>query len=80
MSKTKILVIDDEEAILDALQIFLEQEGYDVQTIDRYDDYLENAKTLPDMIILDILLMEEDGREIVKKLKASPKPRIFRLL
>lgn len=75
MSKTKILVIDDEEAILDALQIFLEQEGYDVQTIDRYDDYLEKVKTLPDMIILDILLMEEDGREIVKKLKASPKTK-----
>lgn len=73
--KPKILVIDDEKAILHALQIFLDQEGYTVEVITKYGDYLDKIKPddLPDIIILDILLMEEDGREIAKKLKNSIK-------
>jgi DNA-binding response OmpR family regulator len=73
----KILVIDDETTILSALQIFLEQEGYQVEAISKYQGYLEglNKSELPDLIILDILLMEEDGREVAKKLKGSTKTK-----
>jgi DNA-binding response OmpR family regulator len=73
----KILVIDDETTILSALQIFLEQEGYQVEAISKYQGYLEglSKSELPDLIILDILLMEEDGREVAKKLKGSAKTR-----
>ena len=70
--KSKILIIDDETAILNALQIFLEQEGYDVEAVDKYDDFLEKkGGDLPDLVILDIILLDEDGREIAKKLKAN---------
>jgi len=71
--KAKILVIDDETAILNALQIFLEQEGYKVEAVSSYQGYLDglSKKELPDLIILDILLMEEDGRAVAKLLKAK---------
>ncbi len=73
----KILIIDDEASILNALQIFLEQEGYSVEACDNYDGHLEEigAEDLPDVIILDILLRNDDGRSIAKKLKSSPKTR-----
>lgn len=73
----KILVVDDESAILNALGFFLEQEGYEVETTDKFDSYLSGVpKTeLPDAIILDILLNQEDGVKIAKGLKADSKTR-----
>lgn len=73
--KPKILIVDDETAILHALGLYLRQEGYSTEAIAKFDHYLanmENAK-LPDVIILDILLNQEDGLKIVKELKADRK-------
>lgn len=70
--KAKILIIDDETAILNALQIFLQQEGYDVEAIEKYENLLDDKSVaLPDLIILDIILLDEDGRAIAKRLKAN---------
>jgi CheY-like chemotaxis protein len=68
--KKKLLVVDDEQDILEFLQVILEDEGYFVVTTDK-DNYLEwlNNDTLPDLILLDLLLSGKDGREIVKHLK-----------
>lgn len=77
MSKigTKILVIDDDASVLHALGMFLEQEGYDVVTAGGYDGRLARARRsdLPDLIILDILLSDENGCEVAKKLKSNDK-------
>jgi CheY-like chemotaxis protein len=68
--KKKLLVVDDEQDILEFLKVIFEDEGYIVVTTDK-DDYLEglNNDTLPDLILLDLLLSGQDGREIVKHLK-----------
>ena len=74
--KSKILIIDDETAILNALQIFLEQEGYEVDAVEKYENYLDDkSNTLPDLIILDIILLDEDGREIAKRLKSNARTK-----
>ncbi len=67
----KILIIDDEPAILDALGAFLRHSGYGTDTITEYENYFDGSgnQSLPDLIILDILLMDEDGRKIAKALK-----------
>ncbi len=65
-----ILVVDDEESILEVVQIVLEGEGYVVQT-SMNSSFLQNITTLPDLILLDVLLSGEDGREICKKIKAD---------
>jgi len=72
--KKKLLVVDDEEDILEFLKVILEDEGYTVVTTDK-DDYLEKLQddTLPDLILLDLLLSGKDGREIVKYLKTNEK-------
>ena len=71
MSK-KILIIDDSEGILDALQIMLEDEGYQVET-SLNGEILEKLEkgNLPDLILLDILLSGKDGRELCKTLKGK---------
>jgi len=75
--KSKILIIDDETAILHALQIFLEQQGYGVETVAGYNNLFENTKSedLPDIIIMDVLLSNEDGRVVAQELKSDPKTK-----
>jgi len=68
--KKKLLIVDDDEDILEFLKVILEEEGYSVITTDK-DDYLEKLHddSLPDLILLDLLLSGKDGREIVAYLK-----------
>ena len=70
----KILVVDDDPDILDALQMLLEFAGYDVKTSEK-GEYAENLHDtnggLPDLIILDVLLSGKDGRLICQKLKSQ---------
>lgn len=74
----KILVVDDDPDILDAIQFALEDEGYAVTTAEK-GEYAENLRDgnggLPDLIILDVLLSGKDGRLICKKLKGQDETR-----
>ena len=68
----KILVVDDDLAILEALQIVLENAGYDVTTIaDAQKVEREILQRNPDLILLDIWMSGQDGREITKHLKSK---------
>lgn len=74
----RILVVDDDAAILDALRLLLEDEGYLVQTTEKaeYAESLHDENGgLPDLIILDVLLSGKDGREICRHLKAQSDTR-----
>lgn len=70
----KIIVVDDNPDILDALQFMLEYAGYEVKTTEK-GEYAENLHDmnggLPDVIILDVLLSGKDGRLICQKLKSQ---------
>lgn len=67
-----ILVIDDDEAIVEVIKIVLEEDGFKVTT-DLKGEFFDNTqKTLPDLVLLDVLLKGKDGREICKKIKADP--------
>ena len=70
----KILVVDDDPDILDALQFMLEDAGYRVTTTEK-GEYAENLHDtnggLPDVMLLDVLLSGKDGRLICQKLKSQ---------
>lgn len=68
MPKT-ILVVDDEKDIVDMLKYNLEKEGYSVLTAHNGKRAVEFARRRPDLIILDIMMPEMDGLEVVKLLK-----------
>ena len=68
--KTKVLVVDDEEDIIELLKYHLKQQGYDVYTAVNGREAIDIAKdSLPDLIILDIMMPEMDGIEAFKALK-----------
>ena len=69
----KILVVDDEPDILEFLQELLIQEGYAVAVAERAD-YIDTLcdNSLPDLILIDVLLSGKDGRDIVRRLKSQP--------
>ena len=69
-TKKNILVVDDEPDIIEILQTMLEDAGYEVESTQRGDEVERLAEELqPDLIILDILILGKDGRDLAKSLK-----------
>ncbi len=67
-----ILVVDDEPDICNALQLCLQYEGYQVTTADNGRAALEQvAAARPDLILLDVMMPEVDGFEVLKRLRAD---------
>lgn len=66
----RILAIDDNPAILDVLNEILSFEGYEVVTISDGNSVFDAvAKVHPDLILLDVMLNNIDGRKICEALK-----------
>ncbi|MEW5759323.1 MAG: DUF835 domain-containing protein [Candidatus Thermoplasmatota archaeon] len=68
--KKKIMIVDDEPAVVDAVKTILETEGYD--TVEAYSGkeclrILGEEKV--ELVLLDILMPEMDGWEVLRKLK-----------
>ena len=64
----KIMIADDDAAILDSLSLMLEFEGYQVSATLNGETVLSMAEK-PDLLLLDIWMSGVDGRDICKKLK-----------
>ena len=68
--KKKILVVDDNPAILDVLMIMLEEVGYEVETTVDGSSLLTMKSNLPDLLLLDIWMSGVDGGDVCKVLKS----------
>ncbi|CAN5198352.1 hypothetical protein BH09PAT2_BH09PAT2_03110 [soil metagenome] len=68
--KKRILVADDDVAILDVVELMLVEEGYEVETI-ADGESLFNIQQNPDLILLDISMSGFDGRDICKHIKSK---------
>ena len=70
----KVLIIDDDPDILEAIQIVLETGGYASDTTTRGEEAQQKIESYqPDLIILDIYLSGQDGRQICEELKRDKK-------
>ncbi|PWK77312.1 two-component system KDP operon response regulator KdpE/two-component system response regulator MprA [Mucilaginibacter oryzae] len=66
----KIMIADDDPGIVDAVEMLLEFEGYDVvSTLDGSAALSDLKEQHPDLLLLDIWMSGEDGRDICKKIK-----------
>lgn len=74
-TKTKILIADDDPAICDSVQFMLEEEGYDVETTVNGETVYRMTQAYPDLLLLDIWMSGQDGREICKFLKSHPETK-----
>ncbi len=69
----KVLVIDDEVAIVEFIRLGLKYEGFQVESASNGPEGLAAAQRLsPDMVILDLMLPEMDGLEVCRRLRTNP--------
>ncbi len=69
----RILVVDDVADNVEILRMRLESLGYEIVVAEDGEQALAKvAETLPDLILLDIMMPKIDGLEVVRRLKADP--------
>ncbi len=70
MQKAKILIIDDDKLICWSLAKVLEKQGYQTAMLHRGKEVFDSVcSSAPDLILLDLMLPDISGLEILKKLK-----------
>ena len=76
MTKKKIMVVEDEQALLTLQSMLLSVEGYAVEGVMDGQTALDLVETMmPDLILLDIMLPEIDGLEVCRQVKANEATR-----
>ncbi|MFL0195977.1 response regulator transcription factor [Clostridium sp. WILCCON 0269] len=75
----KIYLVEDEHSLNILLEKYLKNEGYDVTTFFNGSCAKDRIKDMPDLWILDIMLPDIDGYELIKYIKQNNKdtPVIF---
>lgn len=69
MEKKKILVVEDEYSINDAITFALRKEAYDVRSVYNGKNALERFNEFkPDLVLLDLMLPDMDGFDICKEI------------
>jgi len=72
----KILVVDDDQSILDAMEITLKLQDYEVETTSKGEETFSKIESFkPDLIFMDVYLSGMDGREICKQIKQENKTK-----
>jgi DNA-binding response OmpR family regulator len=72
VSKELILLVDDEPSILQLARMYLEREGFRVQSVNDGEAALNQAaQQRPALIVLDVMLPKLDGFEVCRRLRAS---------
>jgi two-component system nitrogen regulation response regulator NtrX len=70
--KARILVVDDEQAIRDAMRMILEYDGYEVLTAASGPDALTMIdRDAPDLVFLDIKMPGQDGLEVLSRVRGQ---------
>ncbi|MCR5458157.1 MAG: response regulator transcription factor [Clostridiales bacterium] len=79
MMSTKILTIDDDRNICEAIKLYLENEGYDVATANDGAAGISTFKSYdPDLVLLDIMMPQKDGWQVCREIREiSSKPIIM---
>jgi PleD family two-component response regulator len=72
MSKSRLLVVEDDVDIANMLRIYFSGMNFEVDIAHRGSDALEKTKhALPHLIVLDIMLPDIDGYEVCRNLRTS---------
>lgn len=77
MSHT-LLLVDDEEKVLEFMEPFLRQEGFEIVTAKTGKEALQKAKEVkPSLVVLDWMLPEMSGIEVCRKLRKTSRVGII---
>ena len=77
---SRILVVDDEKNICELLTLYLEKEGYTVETAGDGEEAVRKFGSFrPDLILLDIMLPKMDGWQVCREIRKSSEVPIIML-
>jgi DNA-binding response OmpR family regulator len=75
-ARAKVLVVDDEPAIADIVSRYLHRAGYDTAVAATGKDALGHAESeRPDVVVLDLMLPDIDGLEVMRRLRREYRER-----
>jgi DNA-binding response OmpR family regulator len=70
--QTDILVVDDEASVVEVVSLYLRKEGFQVRTApDGYTALAAIRYRLPSLVVLDVMLPQVDGLEIMRRLRGD---------
>ena len=73
VSGYRVLLVDDDPAIVRLLELNFRFEGFEVETASRGEEALQKASAVrPDAIVLDVMMPGVDGWEVVERLRDDP--------
>ena len=71
--KQRVLIAEDEPNIVESLRFLLSRAGFEVDVRDSGPAALEHAqRSMPDVLVLDVMLPEMNGFDILTRLRADP--------
>jgi len=77
----RILIIDDEPEILNAVKFYLEDEDFEVHTAEEGNQAVHLAETLqPDLILLDVMMPVMDGIQVCRQLRSRSRTRLIPII
>jgi len=68
-----IYLLEDDDSIRDLVMYTLSTQSMEVRGFDRPSEFWDAMAELPSLVLLDIMLPEEDGLSILKKLRSAPR-------
>ena len=72
MERARVLVVDDEPAIVDVISMALRHQGFGVEAADTGQDALERVRGWrPHVMVLDVMLPDMEGFEVARRLAAE---------
>lgn len=75
LAKRRIVVVEDDPAVLDVQRLILEEGGYAVETVANAATLRDFSHGPPDLLLLDIWMSGWDGRDLCRDLKGDEETR-----
>lgn len=77
----KILVVEDDQMLVEIYQKKFESAGFEVETACNGTVALKKVqKFSPDLVLLDLVMPEEDGFEVLRKIKKNPATKDLKVI
>ena len=77
----KVLIADDEENIVAALEFLLQRSGYEVHVARNGDEALRLVEACdPDLVLLDVMMPQRSGYEVCQRIRANEARRHVKIV